>query len=163
MNLRLKQQKTQTTFLKAATFINLNEFSVCVHDKIVGVAVLDLRAKVPKAESQHLKDNLKKMKKKLEGAGFGSFLVTKDDRNLAVGNCMALLSAAEKIQKAVDIGVSEGRLAMCIAYDTSYYWADQVLCTSCGYLPAAYIPLVKLVQAQLPVSGKEPDAVDSDL
>jgi hypothetical protein len=190
--------------------VNLNKFAVRVHDVVVGVALLDLKAKVPNTESKAQKDNLKNMKRKLEESGFvwgplagfltcgvrGLLLVTRDHREITVGNCMALLSAAEEIQKldniqiketiwvrthdyimrllkkgylvsqgnieAGDILVSKVQLATCIAYDIGYYWSVQVPGLSCAYLPEAYIPLVKVVHAQLPASEQEPDAMDTD-
>ncbi|KAH9823362.1 hypothetical protein DFH28DRAFT_922252 [Melampsora americana] len=80
-----------------------------IHDVVVGVALLDSKAKVPNTETKAQTGNLKNMKKRLEESDFiwgplagflscgvrGLLLIARDHREITVGNCMALLSAAE--------------------------------------------------------------------
>jgi hypothetical protein len=111
--------------LKAGTLKNLNQLAIRVHDLVMGVALLDLHSKIPacsnRTELNNYKQMLNTMKKELERvkfawgplAGFltcgvrGLLLVTKDHSQLTVGNCMALLGAAEEVQKLDDIQMKE--------------------------------------------------------
>ncbi|KAH9807762.1 hypothetical protein DFH28DRAFT_1137907 [Melampsora americana] len=116
---------TERTVVKAATLTKLQNFAINVHDVLMGVAVLDLYAKLPRTantkEQQEIKKSLKKKITELKAAGFswaclaaflisgvrGLIFTSRDHRVIPVGSVKAIMKAAEDIHKRDQIVVKE--------------------------------------------------------
>ncbi|KAH9823100.1 hypothetical protein DFH28DRAFT_922028 [Melampsora americana] len=167
--------------VKSETLGQLNNFATRVHDILLGVAILDLFSKLPKAKNnkKHLKiyKDLNKQVKvikdvKLLWGMLGSFLIsgvrgllfTSD--NCKTGPAATVLAVfkgeVSAPQCAADFAyVKKGPLAICLAYDIGYYWSMKVPTSLVMGLPHPYLAALKLKGgASIESVGNGEDEID---